>query len=143
METYSLRGRVHMIWDLDQFSDKFRKREFVVESKATNDRGTFVDYIKMQLTQANCDLLEGVHVGDHVAVRWTLAGRKWGKKGEEKYFTNVEALEITVVSRADRSETVSDEMDLPLDDDPFANPITAGNESVNNDLLDIPDDLPF
>jgi hypothetical protein len=47
-----------------QVSSKFRKREFVIEKKETNQNQEFVDYVKFQLTQDRCDLIEPFEISD-------------------------------------------------------------------------------
>jgi len=140
MESYQLSGKVDVVWETKKVSEKFRKREFVVIVNSSTVSGTFVDYIKLQLVQDKCELLDGVYPGDMVVVRWALAGRRWGKKPEEKYFTNVECLEITVVTRGDgvgASDSIEDELPLEPEDTIFDVPKT---ESIPDEGVD---DLPF
>jgi hypothetical protein len=140
MEPHSLKGKVEVVFDLEQKTEKFRKREFVVEVNSTNERGTFIDYIKLQAINSNIDQLSHVSPGDLVVVRYAIAGRKWGKKGQEKYFTNVEALEITVVSKSQRNaadDAIEDQFPMGQED---ADPIGA---SPAGSYDDGPDDLPF
>jgi len=138
MESYNLRGKICELWPTQQKTEKFRKREFVVEVNSTNERGTFIEYILLQLVQNNCDELDSFNIGDMVIVRWSLMGRKWGKKGEEKYFTNVEALEITMITKGDGTGNDVIEDQLPLGDDALFE--IPKNDSIPNDELD---DLPF
>lgn len=146
METYRARGKIIEVWETQQKSDKFRKREFVLEVSTSSERGTFIEYLKLQMVQNNCDLLDGINKGDLVSIEWNPMGRRWkDKDGNWVYFTNLESTDITVVSRADGtgSEDAIDDQ-LPLEgsnDDPFTKP----SESIpNNDPLDDgSDDLPF
>ena len=141
MDTYNLRGKVTEIWDTNVVSEKFKKREFVVEVNNRSERGTYIEYIKMQLVMNNCDLLDGIQKGDIIAVQWTLMGRRWKKDDKNVYFTNVEARDITVVSRIDGTgteDTIEDQYPIEPEDDimfpaKFA-PAPADDE---------PDDLPF
>lgn len=145
MDIYRTRGTVTELWDTVQVSDKFRKREFVIEFKSTNDRGTFVDYLKLQMVQANCDILDGINKGDEVMVQWIPTGRRWKNKDNEwSYFTNLEGIDVDVISRRDGTgleDTIDDQ--LPLgEDDPFAtveDAIPDASGSTNQE----PDDLPF
>jgi len=147
MDTYRARGKIIEVWETQQKTEKFRKREFVLEVSTSSERGTFIEYLKLQMVQNNCDLLDGIHKGDLVSIQWNPMGRRWkDKDGKWVYFTNLEATDITVVSRADGtgSEDAIDDQ-LPLEateDDPFALP----DESIpdNNGPVDEgPDDLPF
>ena len=142
MDSYSLSGKAHKIWDTEQKSDRFRKREFVVEVNTSNERGTFIEFIKLQTVQDKCELLDGVHEGDLIVVKWALMGRRWKKDDKYSYFTNVEALDINVVSRGDgssRNDAIEDELPLgeSSEDDPFSTPAVSTPEDNE------PDDLPF
>ena len=53
MEKQNLRGTVCELYDTKKVSEKFQKREFVIESKVTGDRGTYTDFIKLQFTMNN------------------------------------------------------------------------------------------
>ena len=147
MDTYRARGKIIEVWDTQQKSEKFRKREFVLEVSTSSERGTYIEYLKLQMVQNNCDLLDGIYKGDLVSIEWNPMGRRWKDKDSKwVYFTNLEATDITVVSRADGtgSEDVIEDQ-LPLEntgDDPFALP----DEPLrNNDNPEDegPDDLPF
>jgi hypothetical protein len=54
---FEITGKVIDILPAIQVSDKFKKREFVIEKKDTGGSGVFIDYIKFQLTQDRCDLI--------------------------------------------------------------------------------------
>ena len=147
MDIYRARGTICEVWETQQKTEKFRKREFVLEVNTSNDRGTFIEYLKLQMVQDNCDLLDGIHKGDLVSILWKPMGRRWkDNDGNWVYFTNLESTGITVVSRVDGtgSEDAIDDQ-LPLgdsDDDPFA---VEGDSPLNNDgpVDEGPDDLPF
>ena len=147
MDTYRARGKIIEVWETLRKSEKFQKREFVLEVSTTGDRGTFIEYLKLQMVQSNCDLLDGINKGDLVSIEWNPMGRRWKDKDKNwVYFTNLEATDITVVSRADGTgseDSIEDQ--LPLEgtgDDPFASssePLPNNNGPVD----DGPDDLPF
>ena len=54
---FEIEGKIVEILPVNQVSDKFRKREFVVEKKESGNTALFIDYIKFQLLQDKCDLL--------------------------------------------------------------------------------------
>ena len=147
MDTYRARGKIIEVWETQQKTEKFRKREFVLEVSTSSERGTFIEYLKLQMVQNNCDLLDGIHKGDLVSIQWNPMGRRWkDKDGKWVYFTNLEATDITVVSRADGtgSEDAIDDQ-LPLEskeDDPFALP-DEPTPNNNSPVDEGPDDLPF
>jgi hypothetical protein len=53
---YELQGRLFEIFDTQQITDTFKKREFVVETTS----GMYNEYIKMQAVQDKCDLLDSM-----------------------------------------------------------------------------------
>ncbi len=74
-------------------TDTFKKREFVIE--VLNERNSdWNDFIKFQLTQNNCSLVDSYNLGDSIKVSFNLRGRKWEKDGKISYFTNLEAWRV-------------------------------------------------
>lgn len=51
--SFEITGRVIDVMPVNQVSDKFKKREFVIEKKDTGGSSVFIDYIKFQLVQDN------------------------------------------------------------------------------------------
>src|SRR5688572_32724125 len=87
---YDAQGKLHEIFDEQQVSEKFRKREFVLEIPD----GAYSNHIKFQLTLDKCDLLDGFNVGDEVKVAFNLSGKPFTKNGTTMYFTNLGAWRI-------------------------------------------------
>ena len=87
---YDVTGRLHEIFDEQQVSEKFRKREFVLEVQD----GQYPQHIKFQLTQDKVALVESFKMGDEVKVTFDLRGRGFNKNGQMLYFTNLEAWKI-------------------------------------------------
>lgn len=81
--SYELVGKLHKIYETENKSDKFKAREFVVETSETQ----YTQYIKFQLTQDRCDLLDKFQEGTQIKVHFDLRGREW----QGKYFTNLNA----------------------------------------------------
>ena len=86
---YELKGSVKVVNETAVISDKFKKREFVI----TDDSSQYPQDIAMQLTQDNCDKLNGVKVGDRLLVKFNLRGRAWNdpKTGNDRYFNSLDA----------------------------------------------------
>ena len=55
---FEISGKVIDILPVNQVSDKFRKREFVIERKETGGTALFIDYIKFQLLQENLIMMD-------------------------------------------------------------------------------------
>jgi sulfur relay (sulfurtransferase) DsrF/TusC family protein len=87
---YDATGRLHEIFDEQQVSEKFRKREFVLEVVD----GQYPEHIKFQLVQDKTALIDPFKVGDEVKIAFNLRGRGFNKNGQMLYFTNLEAWRI-------------------------------------------------
>lgn len=87
---YEATGRIHEIYDEQQVSEKFRKREFVLEVVD----GQYPEHIKFQLTQDKTSLIDSFKVGQEAKVSFNLRGRGFNKNGQTLYFTNLEAWRI-------------------------------------------------
>ena len=85
--SYDFTGTLHRVDPTQQVSDKFAKREFVV----AQDDGKYPNYVKFELTQDRCDLLDAYREGDVVTVSFDVRGRQW----QDKFFTNLHAWRIT------------------------------------------------
>jgi hypothetical protein len=93
--SFEISGRIFEIYPVQQVTDKFKKREFILEVKETGNSGfEFIEYIKFQAVQDKCSLLDGLNVNDQVRVSFNLRGRKWEKDGQTSYFTNLDAWKI-------------------------------------------------
>jgi translation initiation factor IF-3 len=85
-----LTGKMVKVFPKNQVSEKFVKREFVIE---TND--TYPQKILVQMTQDRCDLLDGIGEGENVKVMINLRGREWtNPEGVVKYFNSIEGWKI-------------------------------------------------
>lgn len=84
-------GKIKFIGEVQQPSDKFRKRDFVV----TDESSQYPQHILIQVTQDRVVLLDDCRVGDEVKVHFNLRGREWtDPQGQVKYFNTIEAWRI-------------------------------------------------
>lgn len=84
--SYDFTGKLHRIFDEQHVKDTFRKREFVIEQT----EGKYPNFIKFELVQDRCGLLDTFNEGDEVTVSFDLRGREW----QDMYFTNIHAWKI-------------------------------------------------
>jgi len=85
----NISGSIVEIMEVQQVTDSFKKREFVIEH-AENPQ--YPEFIKFELIQDKCALLDAQKVGDKVVVQFNLKGRKWtDKAGQVKYFNSLQA----------------------------------------------------
>src|SRR3569623_364585 len=81
-------GRLHTIFETKQVSERFTKREFVVELA---DNPKYPQVVLFQLTGDRCIQLDDMKVGDQVRIEFSLRGREWrSPKGEVKYFNSLD-----------------------------------------------------
>ena len=108
-----VQGTIKEIFETNQISEKFKKREVVVTTKEQ-----YPQDIIMQFTQDKCNILDKYNVGEDVEVHVNLRGRGWTKNGATKYFNTLEAWRINKLSEAVGSQTSSSEGE-DLDTLPF------------------------
>jgi hypothetical protein len=120
-------GKIIEIGAVNQVSDKFKKREFVIEKKEAGGAAVFIDYIKFQLTQDKCDLINESFVNEDVKIWFNLRGNKWERDGKINYFTNLDVWKIEKLS------SLAGDQDAPSD-------VTLEDIPPENDELS---DLPF
>ncbi len=106
-------GKLHAVFESKQVTERFRKREFVVEL-ADNPR--YPQYVLFQLTGDRCESLDDFRVGDEVRVEFSLRGREWkSPQGEMKYFNS---LDVWAVEKNDAGRDSFDGGEPPLPDGP-------------------------
>ena len=76
-------GKLHKKFPTESKSTTFQAREFVIEIKS----GNYSEYVKFQLVQDKCSLIDDYQEGDLIKVYFDLRGREW----QGKYFTNLNA----------------------------------------------------
>lgn len=125
----NIQGKIIEIFTTQQVSEKFRKREFVLE---ITDNGQYAELVKFECVQNNCEMLDKVSVGHSVDVAFNLKGRAWtNNQGQKSYFNTLQAWKITNLGSAGTQGKPSEEpMNYPTaPSTPFAD--------------DAGDDLPF
>ena len=85
-------GKLHLIKEAEQVTERFRKREFVLE---LSDNARFPQFVTFQLTGDRCERIDDFEVGDEVQVEFSLRGREWkSPRGEVKYFNSLDVWNI-------------------------------------------------
>ena len=127
--SFEIVGKLHKKFDTENKTATFQAREFVIEVD-----GTYPQFVKFQLTQDRCALVDKYNDGDSIRVHFDLRGREW----QGKYFTNLNAWRIedgVGANPAAATPTAAATGDFPtLDDAP-----TGGNGTASA----ADDDLPF
>lgn len=95
-------GKLHTIYETKQVSERFTKREFVVELA---DNPKYPQVVLFQLTGDRVSQLDDMKVGDQVRIEFSLRGREWrSPKGEVKYFNSLDVWKIEA-AHAGRSDS--------------------------------------
>jgi hypothetical protein len=87
-EIIKISGVVHRVGATEVLSEKFSKRELVLDISEK-----FTNYLSIQVVNDKTTLLDNLKKGDQIAVKINLRGREWVDKrtGEIKYFNTIEA----------------------------------------------------
>ena len=120
--SYEIEGKLHKKFDTENKNETFQAREFVLEIMD----GNYPQYIKFQLTQDRCALVDPYQEGEQMKVHFDLRGREW----QGRFFTNLNAWRVEKAGEHPPA-AVSSEDGFP----------TAGDEPPQGDFGT--DDLPF
>ena len=122
MSNLSVEGKVKRIHDEQVISDRFKKREFVIETEEQ-----YPQVLMFQLVQDKTNLIDQFSVGDKVEIFFNLRGREWQKdpSAEIKVFNTLDAWRIQKVEAM--QPTAAGDM-------PSAEPVAPASPE---------DDLPF
>lgn len=98
-----IQGKIHAAFEAAQVTERFRKREFVLELEGAS---RYPQYVQFQLTGDRCDVLDGFEPGQEVKVEFSLRGREWtSPKGEVRYFNSLEVWSVDRVGADSGSGT--------------------------------------
>lgn len=115
---YEAKGKICSISATAQVSERFSKREFVVEM---TDNPKYPQFVQFELTGDRCAQLDGFNEGDDVAIEFSIRGRKWdGPKGT-KYFVSLDVWQIRSVGQPRRQVESS-------------RAAVSSNDDANNDI---------
>lgn len=119
-----LQGKIKRIFDTQQITEKFVKREFVIETK-----DEYPQLIIIELVQDKIKLIDKFNLFDDVKVSINIRGREWtSPQGKVKYFNTIQAWKIELVSAAkDSDENVAQKSIENISESDI-------NENVNDDL---------
>jgi len=87
--SFEIEGKLHKKFDTESKTASFQAREFVILISEDN----YPQFIKFQLTQDRCALLDDYNEGQKIRVHFDLRGREWN----DKYFTNLNAWRLESV----------------------------------------------
>lgn len=134
-------GKLHTIFEIKQVSERFTKREFVIELA---DNPKYPQVVLFQLTGDRCSQLDGMQVGDEVRIEFSLRGREWkSPSGDVKYFNSLDVWKIEP-ARAGRSQSNGRSRgNSPGGGDPRDMDMPPRIDEANFGRVDNNDDIPF
>lgn len=121
---FEIEGSLHKKYETESKTSSFQTREFVIQTS-----GNYPQFVKFQLVQDKCDIIEKMDEGGLIKVSFDLRGREW----QGKYFTNLNAWKVEMASSSPSISHADDARNLPPDFD-------TAEDSQYNPLVD---DLPF
>lgn len=92
--SFEVTGKLIAVNDTQNVSERFRKREFVLELSDDVNGNIYTNYAKMQLVQNKCEIIDNYSVGDNLKVSFNIKGNKWERDGKVNYITNLDAWRI-------------------------------------------------
>lgn len=105
-----LRGKVHEVGATQQVTESFRKRDLII---AYAENPQFVEYIRFEATNDNCDKFNDLKVGEEVEVSFNLRGRPWtNKEGVTTYFNSLVAWRVTKLGNTASSAPIPSPVDI-------------------------------
>ncbi len=88
----SISGSILEISEVQQIKETFKKREFILES---TENPQYPEFIKFELIQDKCAIMDAHKAGDKITVHFNLKGRKWtDREGKVVYFNSLQAWKI-------------------------------------------------
>jgi hypothetical protein len=126
--SYEMTGSLHLKEDTKQLSEKFKKREFILEVQD----GNYTQFPKLQLIQKNCELLDGININDEITVSFNVQGKPYtNKENVTLYFTNLTAWKIELTATETPPQMSSREKTM------------KAIENLKSDEGNYDDELPF
>jgi hypothetical protein len=112
--SYKATGSVIHVGEVNQISDKFKKRDLVLSIAD----GEYEQKVSFEFHQDRADALEELNHQDQVEVSFDLRGREWtNKEGEVKYFNTLVGWKFEKLDTPNTPEPAAkteEEEDLPF-----------------------------
>lgn len=100
-------GKVHEISQEIVVSDKFKKKELILEYA---ENPSYPEYIKLEAPNDKISKLDGLVVGDVANISFNLRGRPWtDKAGKTSYFNTLSIWNVKKESSAPVQETAPED----------------------------------
>lgn len=145
MDIYPIKGKIYKVLPLQVKTDKFRKQEVIIQVNNPTDKGVFIEYIRLQCINDKISQLANASKGDFVVGKYTISGRKTGTGEDETFYTNLDVIELKIITNTKEIITSNDYRPSGFSDN------FPGIDEDEDDILSdkpsalppIEDDLPF
>ena len=139
MNAMKISGAIHHIGNVERVSEKFQKRDFVIE---TGDK--FPQRILMQLTPDKVSLADNLKLGQVVECSINLRGREWvSKDGEIKWFNTIECWSMQFAN-AETTNSFEQRTFSQMNQKTESQPVhQAPAKKPLTDMFEDEDDVPF
>ena len=108
---FKLQANVKSVGETVAVSEKFSKRELVVE--IPDDK--YPQIVQFEATQDKCSLLDSIGAGQEVEITFALRGREWtNASGDTKVFNTLNLVRIEAVGAMPQPAQVAKEEDDSL-----------------------------
>ena len=125
-----IQGVIYKIEEIQNVSEKFRKRDFVLEIQ---NNEAYVQKVLFTLIMDKVDEIESFSTGEEVEVDFNLQGKEWtSPSGEVKFFNTLSVYRINKIES--QNNQTYNKKDLTLR-------VHLNKEEILNN--DISDELPF
>lgn len=144
-EKIKLTGEIYHIGQIEQVSEKFKKRDFVIKTVEQ-----YPQFVLLQVVNDRVNLLDNLRFNDAVDCFINIRGREWTDKntGAKKFFNTLEAWSIQFANITNRPPVQNGPINVNLQPQP-AQPIQPAQQPQINNLDPLGllsnnnDDLPF
>lgn len=126
-----------------QVSERFKKREFVLDITEEVNGNAYPNFAKLQAVQNRCEILDGFNEGDMVKVSFNIRGNKWEKDGKVNYITSLDAWRIERAGASDSQGGYSAPQQPATPQPQFVAAPPANNNFNAAPNAAAADDLPF
>jgi hypothetical protein len=127
-----------------QVTERFKKREFVLDISEEVNGNTYANYAKLQLAQNRCELLDSYNEGDMLKVSFNIRGNRWEKDGKVNYITSLDAWRIEKANVGDTNNNYNPNQNVATPQQQSAPSNFSNNNNFSAPSQSAPaDDLPF
>lgn len=117
--SFEVEGKLFKKFETEKKKDTFQTREFVLLDESTQ----YPQYIKFQLVQDRCEIIDNLAEGVNVKVYFDLRGREW----QGKFFTNLQAWRVEAAGQESKPRASAGDF-------PSTPPMTSDEGTSYDDL---------